>query len=126
MEYEWDSQKAIENIRKHDVEFADAVIVLEDENALTIEGIDHNEKRFKTLGMDALLNILLVVHVERGENNIRIISARKADKKEIKQYYNLHSAPKKKRLVFSKKANRIKINPKITPTFKPKNSHKKI
>ena len=51
MEYEWDSQKAIENIRKHDVEFADAVIVLEDENALTIEDIDHNEKRFKTLGM---------------------------------------------------------------------------
>jgi len=37
--------------------------------------------------MGALLNILLVVHVERGENNIRILSARKADKKEIKQYY---------------------------------------
>ena len=37
--------------------------------------------------MGPLLNILFVVHIERGENNIRIISARKADIKEIKQYY---------------------------------------
>ena len=87
MKYEWDSLKATENIRKHNVEFADAVISLEDEYSLTIEDNFHNEQRFKTLGMGALLNILLVVHVERGTNNIRIISARKADKKEIKQYY---------------------------------------
>jgi len=87
MKYEWDSLKAAGNIRKHSVEFADAVIALEDEYALTIEDNFHNEQRYKTLGMGALLNILLVVHVERGENNIRILSARKADKKEIKQYY---------------------------------------
>ena len=87
MKYEWDSRKAVENIRKHGIEFTDAVIALEDENALTIEDIDHNEQRFKTLGMGALLNILFVVHLERGKNNIRVISARKADKKEIKQYY---------------------------------------
>jgi len=87
MKYEWDSLKAAGNIRKHSVEFADAVIALEDEYALTIEDSCHNEQRFKTLGMGALLNILFVVHIERGENNIRIISARKADKKETKQYY---------------------------------------
>ncbi|NYT46734.1 MAG: BrnT family toxin [Candidatus Methanofishera endochildressiae] len=79
MKYEWDTQKAVKNIRKHKVDFADAVIALEDEHALTIEDIDHHEHRFKTLGMGSLLNILLVVHTERGENNIRIISARKAD-----------------------------------------------
>ena len=87
MTYEWDSKKAIENIRAHKVDFTDAVVALEDENALTIEDFDHNEQRFKTLGMGSLLKILFVVHIERGENNIRIISARKADSKEIKQYY---------------------------------------
>ena len=70
MKYAWDSLKAFKNIQKHGIEFADAVIALEDEYALTIEDGDHNEQRFKTLGMGALLNILLVVHAERGENNI--------------------------------------------------------
>ena len=87
MKYEWDVKKAGENIHKHGIDFADAVIALEDENALTIEDSHHNEQRFKTLGMGSLLNILFVVHIERGDNNIRIISARKADRKEIKQYY---------------------------------------
>lgn len=81
MKYEWDSLKAFKNIQKHGIDFAGAVIALEDEYALTIEDGSHNEQRFKTLGMGALLNILLVVHAERGENNIRIISARRADKK---------------------------------------------
>ncbi len=87
MPYEWDTKKAIENIRNHGVDFADAVIALEDENAITIEDRDHNEQRFKTLGMGSLINILFVVHLERGNNNIRIISARKAEPKEIKQYF---------------------------------------
>jgi uncharacterized DUF497 family protein len=87
MNYEWDSNKAKKNIQKHSIDFADAVIALEDGNALTIEDFDHNELRFKTLGMGSFLNILFVVHTERGENNIRIISARRADSKEIKQYY---------------------------------------
>ena len=54
---------------------------------LTIEDSFHNEQRFKTLGMGSLLNILFVVHIEHRGNNIRIISAQKADRKEIKQYY---------------------------------------
>jgi hypothetical protein len=87
MEYEWDPGKAAENLRKHNVDFADAVIALEDENALTIEDPDHNERRFKTLGMGPSLNILLVVHCERAENRIRIISARKSDGKETEQYF---------------------------------------
>ena len=44
MKYEWDANKAADNIRNHGVDFADAVIALEDENALTIEDSDHNEQ----------------------------------------------------------------------------------
>ncbi len=87
MDYEWAPGKAAENLRKHDVDFADAVIALEDEYALTIEDPDYDERRPKTLGMGPSLNILFVVHCERSENHIRIISARKADRKESKQYF---------------------------------------
>lgn len=58
-----------------------------DESALTIEDKDHYEQRFKTLGIGPVLNILFVVHAERDEDHIRIISVRKADRKEVKQYY---------------------------------------
>ena len=87
MDYNWDPRKAAENLRKHGVDFADAVIALEDENALTIEDSDHDEQRFKTLGMGPSLNILFLVHCERSENRIRIISARKADRGETEQYF---------------------------------------
>ena len=87
MEYEWDIKKAKNNLTKHGVDFADAVISLEDVNALTIEDTSQNEQRFKTLGMGSLLNILFVVHAECGADTIRIISARKADPKEVKHYY---------------------------------------
>lgn len=87
MDYEWDQRKAAENLNKHSVDFADAVIALEDENALTIEDRDADELRLKTLGMGPYLKVLYVVHAERGDNCIRIISARLATKYEIKQYY---------------------------------------
>jgi uncharacterized DUF497 family protein len=87
MDYNWDPRKAAENLRKHGVDLADDVIALEDENALTIEDSDHDEQRFKTLGMGPSLNILFIVHCERSENRIRIISARKADRGETEQYF---------------------------------------
>jgi len=87
MDIEWDQRKAADNLRKHGVDFADAVIALEDENALTIEDKDHEEQRFKTLGMGPSLNILYVIHTYRENDCIRIISARKADRSETKQYY---------------------------------------
>ena len=87
MDYEWDSKKAKGNLKKHGVDFADAVVALEDENALTIEDKDHDEVRFKTLGMGPYLNILYVVHAEVSANCIRIISARKANNKETKSYF---------------------------------------
>jgi len=84
---EWGLRKANQNLRKHKVDFADAVIALEDENALTIEDDGYDEQRFKTLGLGPNLNVLLVIHTERSEDIIRIISARKADRSEAKQYY---------------------------------------
>lgn len=87
MDIEWDSGKATENLRKHGVDFADAIIALEDDCALTIEDTEHDEQRFKTLGMGPNINILYVIHTYRDNDRIRIISARKADRSEAKQYY---------------------------------------
>ncbi len=85
MEFEWDSKKAISNLKKHGVDFADAVAVLEDERAITIPDDYNDEERFITIGMDSFGHILMVVYVWR-KIQIRIISARKATTKEIKQY----------------------------------------
>ena len=71
------------------MDFADAVIALEDENALTVEDKDQDEQRFKTLGMGPYADVLFVVHAERLGNGIRIIFARRADRKEIRQYYRV-------------------------------------
>ena len=87
MDYAWDPRKASENLRKHGVNFADTVLALEDENALTIEDHDYDERRFKTLGMGPYAKVLFVVHAERDRDCIRIISARKADRNEVRQYY---------------------------------------
>lgn len=85
MEFEWDGKKAISNLKKHGIDFADAVSVLEDERAITISEDDPYEKRFITIGMDSFNRILVVVYTWR-ETRIRIISARKATAKEINQY----------------------------------------
>jgi uncharacterized DUF497 family protein len=53
MGYEWDHKKAASNLRKHGVDFADAVTALEDELALTIDDDYPNEQRFITTGSDA-------------------------------------------------------------------------
>jgi len=87
MSYEWDPNKAIVNIEKHGIDFVDAVTVFDDINAVTIDDPDYEEHRFITIAMDALGRILVVVYTWRGDI-IRLISARKATKKERKQYEN--------------------------------------
>ena len=87
MRFNWTSGKAARNRLKHGIDFADAVIALEDENALTIEDHWNDEQRFKTLGLGPGLNVLYVVHAYDGEDCIRIISARKASQGEIRQYF---------------------------------------
>jgi hypothetical protein len=76
-EYEWDPAKAISNSRKHGIDFADAVGVLEDDRAITIEDTSTTEERFRTLGSDFLGRLLVVVYTYRGDR-IRLISAREA------------------------------------------------
>lgn len=83
--YEWDPQKAEINLKKHGIDFADAVAVFSDEFALTIEDSTPNEERFITVGLDALAQVLVVVYTWRGDT-IRIISARLATPRERKQY----------------------------------------
>jgi len=84
---EWDSTKAATNLKKHGIDFADAAVALEDHNALTIEDESHEEQRFKTLALGPNLNVLLVVHALRDADTVRIVSARKADRTEARQYF---------------------------------------
>lgn len=86
MDYEWDKAKARSNRKKHGTSFADAVVVLEDEQAITVPDDNPNEERFITIGMDAFGQVLVVVYTWRGEETIRIVSARKATRAERRQY----------------------------------------
>jgi len=86
MDYEWDPGKAATNLQKHGVSFADAVSVFSDEFALTAADDLAEEERFVTLGTDAFGRLLVVVYTWRGEQIIRIISARKATRHERTQY----------------------------------------
>ncbi len=82
---EWDPEKARSNQRKHAIAFSDAVLVLEDPFALTVEDESSQEQRFVTLGMDGMGRVLVVVYTFRGET-IRLISARKATGGERQAY----------------------------------------
>jgi hypothetical protein len=85
MTYAWDPAKARANLRKHGIDFADAATVFSDDYALTIPDDNPAEERFVTIGMDALGRILVVVFTWR-DRKIRIISARKAESHERRQY----------------------------------------
>ena len=88
--FEWDEAKASSNERKHGVRFDDAMLVFADPFALVDQDrIEGGELRWQTLGLVAGVVLLLVAHTLRssGEDEIiRIISARKASRKERKRY----------------------------------------
>ncbi len=85
--WEWDPDKVKENRQKHGVDFADATGVFYVEQAIGEEDEGSaGEQRFRKIGMDFLGRLLLVIYTYRGED-IRLISARKATKKEAGQYY---------------------------------------
>jgi len=86
VEFEWDPRKAAVNLRKHGVDFADAGTLLHDEQAITISDEDSDEEdRFVTLGLDALGRVLVVVYTWR-EDRPRLLSARKATRRERRRY----------------------------------------
>ena len=83
--FQWDPAKAASNLEKHDVDFADAATVFVDPRGLTMPEEHDDEQRFVTLAMDALGRVLVVVWTQRDEE-IRLISARKANRRERGQY----------------------------------------
>jgi hypothetical protein len=85
MRYQWDRNKALTNLDKHGIDFADAVSVFSDELAITIFDARFEEERFITIGMDLFSRILVVVYTMR-DDEVRLISARKASKNERLQY----------------------------------------
>jgi hypothetical protein len=85
MAYQWNEDKAAANISKHGIDFADAVSVFSDDLAITIPDERFDEERFVTIGIDAFGRVLIVVYTLR-DDEIRLISARKATRLEQQQY----------------------------------------
>ena len=85
--FEWDPNKGRRNLEIHGVSFDEASTAFKDTLSLTIHDPLHSdeEDRFILIGNSYKNRLLVIVHLER-ENKIRIISARKATKKERKQY----------------------------------------
>jgi uncharacterized DUF497 family protein len=86
--FKWDPRKATANLTKHGVDFHEAATVLNDTLSTTYPDADHSsttEPRFVTIGMSDRNRILVVIHAEQGEA-MRIISARRATRRERKFY----------------------------------------
>lgn len=89
LRFQWDEAKNRSNRRKHGISFEEARTAFLDENARVIPDPDHSEdeERFVLLGLSISLRELVVCHCYRQKDDvIRIISARKADRDELKQY----------------------------------------
>jgi uncharacterized protein len=89
---EWDPIKARENVRKHYLSFERAAEVLLDPLAISIVDEEHSEgeERWVTLGRDRQGTVLILIHtfaeISADECGVRIISARKAARHEVRQY----------------------------------------
>jgi len=85
--FEWDEDKAESNRRKHKVTFDEAQTVFLDEFSITVPDAEHSqtEARFRIVGMSDMKRLLVVSFTERGAR-MRLISARKARRSEIRDY----------------------------------------
>ncbi len=90
--FEWDPTKAKSNLSKHKIGFEGATSIFKDKNSISLfdESHSEDEERWVTIGLDMKIRTLVVIHTYISVNsktyNIRIISARKATKNEIKFY----------------------------------------
>jgi uncharacterized DUF497 family protein len=92
LSFEWDDAKAEANYRKHGIAFETAVEAFGDPFAVEYfdhDSSDHGEDRFVIVGRASAL-LLTVVYTERGEN-VRLISARRATRKEHGDYHRENS-----------------------------------
>jgi uncharacterized protein len=87
MDFEWDAEKAATNVRKHGVPFDEAATIFGDPLSLTYHDPDHSweEERYITVGTSHAGRLLVVSQTDRGEN-VRIISARIATRRERRKY----------------------------------------
>jgi hypothetical protein len=83
--FQWDPRKARANVGKHRVTFADAVGVFDDPQSLTLDDPHPKEERYVTIGLDLLGRVVVVCWTPRG-NEIRLISARPATRRERVEY----------------------------------------
>lgn len=81
----WEPAKARANLRKHGIRFADAATALEDARAISVRDELADEERWIAMGMDSLARILVVVYTWRN-GRVRLISARLATPRELRQY----------------------------------------
>ena len=90
MEFSWDPDKAASNFEKHGIDFQDAVFVFADPFRIEREDTrqDYGETRYQTIGMVNEV-LLFVVYTPRGDDEeiCHIISARKAESRERKEYH---------------------------------------
>ncbi len=86
MDVRWDPAKAKANFKNHGVRFSDVESVLFDPLSLSMEDTSsEGEQRFIGIGRDSAGRVVVVVYTHRGEN-FRLISARLANRKEIRTY----------------------------------------
>jgi uncharacterized DUF497 family protein len=85
--FEWDSRKARSNLSKHGISFEEASTIFGDFLSLTVPDPDHSitERRYITMGRAFNGKLLVVDHTDRSDN-IRIISARRASRRERRFY----------------------------------------
>jgi uncharacterized protein len=89
LHFEWDERKARSNEEKHGISFEEAATAFADEYGLLLDDPDaQTEDRLILLGLSESLRLLVVVHVLRAEEVIRIISARRASRFETREYEN--------------------------------------
>lgn len=87
MNFDWDDNKAVRNLRKHGISFSLAARVFIDENRIErFDARDHGEDRWITVGLVGEQEIV-VIYTQQGET-IRLVSARKAERHERQDYWN--------------------------------------
>ena len=92
MKFNWNPSKSVQNVKKHGVTFEEAMTVFFDPLAKIASDPDHSdiENRMILIGYSKKQNLLFIVHIyKEDKDTIRIISARKATKKEKNDFMNL-------------------------------------
>jgi uncharacterized protein len=88
LRFSWDPRKAAANLRKHGVAFEEASTAFGDPLSITVPDPDHSEdeERFVLIGVSHQQRLLVVIHGERSEEEVRLISARLANRRERRDY----------------------------------------